>query len=103
MVNSRPKLCWSSFRRRRVSSIGKSLPGPLDIGEVLFSATARCPGLCKLGVMTTPVIPILDFFNLVKSHLGKIRCLALSVGLVKTSRELFDFFELMHQLVDLGH
>lgn len=53
--------------------------------------------------MTTPVMLILDFFNPVMSHLGKIWCLAISVGLVKTSRELFDVFEHMHQLVHLDH
>jgi hypothetical protein len=46
-------------------------------------------------------MPTLDFFNPVISHLGKIRCLALSVGLVKTGRGLFDVFEHMLHLVDL--
>ena len=53
--------------------------------------------------MTTPVMPILDFFNLVKSHLGKTRCLALYIELVKTSKEQFDVFERMDQLVGLDH
>jgi len=58
----------SSLGWLHLSLIGKSSPGSQDIGGILSIATTRCPGLCKLGVMTTPVMHTLDFFNPVISH-----------------------------------